>query len=190
MIIIVASWCAQDVLPVIMPRPELLGTILGPGPVDSISPDTRIYIKPPLKEGILVGLAVLYAADEFGWASVETVIKFCDVQFPYFRGEHKVRLEMGIRGLNESTGVQHFNTVTNPVMKYQIKAAHLLSTVSWIKKYISFDEGFKATNRLYMKSPDLIQEILSLPPPNWKNYYCPTTTEETHQRREEVQKEN
>merc|ERR1719154_805680 len=57
--------------------------------------------------------------------------------------------------------------------RYQIKSDKLLTAFSWIGKYITFDESTDLPNKLFMKSPDLIKEILSLPPPNWKSYYAP-----------------
>eukprot|EP00090_Calanus_glacialis_P010753 TRINITY_DN19216_c0_g1_i1.p1 TRINITY_DN19216_c0_g1~~TRINITY_DN19216_c0_g1_i1.p1 ORF type:complete len:895 (-),score=181.78 TRINITY_DN19216_c0_g1_i1:126-2537(-) len=160
----------------IMPRPEIFNTILDPQ--QFVQPATQKYTKPPFPDGVMVAIALLHIGDDFGWASALKIQKFVEMNFPFYELDMATRFLSNISGWieNKTLDSEFFNVQKEQggmMARYQIKSDKLLTAFSWIGKYITFDESTVLPNKLFMKSPDLIKEILSLPPPNWKNYYAP-----------------
>ena len=126
----------------------------------------------------MVGLAILHIGDEFGWASALSILKFVEVNFPFYEGDTATRFLANISSwLSTPTIDAEFFKVEKErsgiMPRYQIRSDRLLTCFAWMGRFVTFDKESEAVNQLFMKLPALLKEILSLPPPDWKEYYCP-----------------
>ena len=160
----------------IMTRPEVLNCVLEPG--TGFPEEERRYTRPPFPDGVMVGLALLHIGDELGWASSLSILKFVELNFPFYEGEMATRFLSNISSwlTKMAEDAEYFKVEQEPggiMPRYQIRPDRILTCFAWMGKYVTFDKESEAVNQLFMRSPPLLKEILSLPPPDWAAYYRP-----------------
>jgi len=165
-------------LTAIMTQPDVLNCVLEPSTM--IPAEDRRYTRPPFPDGVMVGLALLHIGDQYGWASALSIQKFVEMNFPFYEAEMATRFLATISSWlsSQAPDTEYFKVEKEKsgIMPcYQIRADRLLTCFAWMGKYVTFDKESEAVNQLFMKSPSLVKEILSLPPPDWKDYYRPGT---------------
>jgi hypothetical protein len=165
-------------LTAIMTRPDVLNCVLEPG--TAIPAEDRRYTRPPFPDGVMVGLALLHIGDGFGWASALSILKFVEMHFPYYEGEMSTRFLSNITSwlTTKPLDAEYFKVEKEKsgiMPRYQIRPDRLLTCFAWMAKFVTFDKESEAVNQLFMKLPPLVKEILSLPPPDWRNYYRPVS---------------
>merc|ERR1719336_841202 len=72
-----------------MTKPYVLNCVLDPNIALPI--EDRRYTRPPFPDGVMVGLAILHIGDDFGWVSALSILKFVEINFPFYEGDTATR---------------------------------------------------------------------------------------------------
>ena len=164
----------MELLKTIMPRMELFNIVLGAH--QQIPPDSYVYSRPPFPESVMVIIALLHNSDKFGWSSAINIQKFVEVNFPYYQLEMATNFMQTISNWKEETEDGRFFNIEKEsagmMTTFQIKPEKFCESYAWVSKFLNFEGNeIDSEFKLYMKSPLLIKDILSLPPPSWSNFY-------------------
>ena len=158
-----------------MPKPEVFNIVLDPHlQFQSFSNN---YSKPPFAENVLVILSLLHISDDFGWSSALKIQKFVEVNFPFYQLEMATNFLTKISRWKENSEEGEFFNIKSSdmsVVKFQIKPEKFFHSYAWVSKFIQFGENDISPNYFnFMRSPQLIKDILGLPPPSWRSFYAP-----------------
>ena len=157
----------------LMPRLEVFNIFVD---AQILQQDSNKYSKPPFPESVMVIISLIHISDDYGWCSAFKIQKFVETNFPFYQLEMATEFLAKISSWNEkSIDGQFFNIKNESMMcTFQIKPEKFFLAYAWVSKFIKFEENeISPQYKFYMKSPQLIRDILSLPPPSWKNFYAP-----------------
>ena len=169
----------MEALKQIMPKMDIFNIVLGQH--QFIPPDSFVYCKPQCPESVIVIISLLHIADKFGWSSALSIQKFVEINFPFYQFEMATKFLSEISNWTEdSLEGSFFNIKTESMMRtFQIKPEKFLMAYAWVSKHLKFeDNNISNQYKQFIRSPQLIRDILSLPPPSWKNFYAPEKTAE------------
>ena len=159
----------------LMPKPEVFNIVLDPHlQFQSFSSN---YSKPPFAENVLVIISLLHISDDFGWSSALKIQKFVEINFPFYQLEMATNFLAKISSWKEDSEEGEFFNIKlsdMSVVMFQIKPEKFFHSYAWVSKFIHFGENdISPSYSNFMRSPQLIKDILGLPPPSWRSFYAP-----------------
>ena len=170
---------SQELLKHTMPKLSVFNFLLPPDKF--IQEDQQKYTKPPVPENVLVIIALLHISNESGWASALKIQKFVEVNFPFYQLDMATSFLSNLSSWSSESGDGKYFNIENDgmVLLFQIKPDQFFSAFAHVSNYLNFADLAKSSSfSQFMRSPTLIRDILSLPPPSWRNFYCQEPFEE------------
>ena len=149
-----------------MPRPDALNFLL---PARLQFPSSRQFSRPHQDLTSLVVLALLHQADEYGWATQQDVVRFVEFQFPFYT-EDQV-LSFILSWVSKDCAERELFDIEGDGAKFRIKPQIFLMLYSTTLHSFPFTGADRRNNAATMRSPELVNTILSLNPPNWRAFY-------------------
>ena len=150
-----------------MPRPDILNPVL---PVHLQFPKPRGFSVPDQSLAMLVVTAILHIAEDSGWAIDLAIAGFIAFQFPSYT-VNRVLEQTSAWATKPSPFFDVRFDLDGSRSRIRIKPETFLSTYAELLCAFSFSAADTANNELCMRSPALIERIITLLPPHWTNYY-------------------